>query len=93
MYTVLRKCLFKTGIKSRLAFIPGPPHLQTIWTPYLCKELVLAAEESNLFDRHAVAVLKTGKIVDDMPNELAQVLKSDSGSVKAAACSLPLLQR
>ena len=34
----------------------------------------MAAKESKLFDRHDVVVLKTGKIVDHMPNELAQVL-------------------
>ena len=52
----------------------------------------MAAKESNLFDRHAVVVLKTGKIVDHMPNELAQVFlkKKETTSVKAAACSLPL---
>ena len=54
----------------------------------------MAAEESNLFDRHAVAVLKTSEIVDHMPNELAQVLlKRDSSSVKAVAGSLPSQQR
>ena len=86
----LRKRLFKTGVKSRLAFILGHHIYKTIWTPYLCEELILAAKESNLFDRHAVVVLKTGKIVDHMPNELAQVfLKKETTSVKAVACSLP----
>ena len=42
---------------------------------------MLAAKESNLLDRHAVVVLKTSKIVDHMPNELAQVLLKKSRPV------------
>ena len=81
------------GIKSRLhgLIIFGPPIYKTIWTPYLCEELILAAEESNLFDRHAVVVLKTGKIVDHMPNELAQVLLKKrwcSGLIPPTAAAL-----
>ena len=59
----------------------------TIWTPYLCKELILAAEERNLFDRHAaVIVLKTSKIVDHMPNELARdLLKKKQQQCKSSA--------
>ena len=34
----------------------------------------MAAKESNLFDRHAVVVLKTSEIVDQLPNELVQIL-------------------
>ena len=43
--------------------IKGHHVYKTIWTPYLGKELVLAAEETNLFDRHAVAVLKYAHVV------------------------------
>ena len=45
------------------SIIRGHHVYKTIWTPYVVKELVLAAEESNLFDRHAVAVLKHSEIV------------------------------
>ena len=54
--------------------------------------ILLVAEESYLFDRHTDAVLKNGKVVNHMPNELARVLlikELDSSSVKAAACFLP----
>ena len=47
--------------------------------------ILLVAEESYLFDRHVDAVLKNGKVVDHMPNELARVLlikELDSSSVK-----------
>ena len=64
--------------------------LVTLETPciracYFGEELVLATEESNLLDRHAVAVLKNGEKAGQMPNKLVEVLKS-SGSIKAAAC-------
>ena len=47
----------------------------------------MAAEESNSFDKHAVAVLKHGEIVGHMPHELGRFswffLKRDAGSIKA----------
>ena len=56
----------------------------TIWTPYLCKELIywLPKKGICLIDTHAVIVLKTGKIVDHMPNELARdLLKKETAAV------------
>ena len=70
------------------SIIRGHHVYKTIWTSYVSEELVLAAEESNLSDRHAVAVSKHGKIVGHMPHKLARFswffLKRDGGSIKAA---------
>ena len=52
--------------RSRVSFssvIRGHHVYKTIWTPYLGEELVLATENGNLFDRHAVAVIKDGEVV------------------------------
>ena len=79
------ECLQSTSL-SFSSVIRGHHVYKTSWTPYLGEELVLAAEESNLFDRHAVAVLKNGEIVGHMPQELARFswfLKRDDGSIKA----------
>ena len=72
---------------SLSSVIRGHHVYKTIWTPYIGEELVLASEESNLFDRHAVAVLKNGEIVGHMPHKLARFswffLKKDGGSINA----------
>ena len=49
---------------------------KTIWTPHLGEELVLATENGNLFDRHAVAVIKDGEVVGHGP--LATCLRSSN---------------
>ena len=83
------ECLQSTSL-SFSSIIRGHHVYNTSWTPYLSEELVLAAEESNLFDRHAVAVLKNGEIVGHMPQELARFswffLKRDDGHVVTTAC-------
>ena len=42
------------------------------WTPYLSEELTTNVEEGNLFDRHAIAVLKNGEIVGHMPRTITR---------------------
>lgn len=76
--------------RSRVSFssvIRGHHVYKTIWTPHLGEELVLATENGNLFDRHAVAVIKDGEVVGHMPHELARLswffLKRDGGTIKA----------
>lgn len=76
--------------RSRVSFssvIRGHHVYKTIWTPHLGEELVLATENGNLFDRHAVAVIKDGEVVGHMPHELARFswffLKRDGGTIKA----------
>ena len=42
------------------------------WTPSISEELTINVEEENLFDRHAVAVLKNGEIVGHMPRTISR---------------------
>lgn len=43
---------------------------KTIWTPYIGEKLPLEAEDNNLHDRHAVAVIRNGTVVGHMPRNL-----------------------
>ena len=43
---------------------------KTIWTPYIGEKLPLDAEDNNLHDRHAVAVIRNGTVVGYMPRNL-----------------------
>lgn len=43
------------------------------WTPYLGEILLLQAEEGNVHDRHAVAVLRNNETVGHMPRDLLPV--------------------
>ena len=49
--------------------IRGHHIYKAVWMPYLLDELSTAKEESNTYDRHAVAVLKN----DAMPNTAVQL--------------------
>ena len=59
------------------------------WTPhapYISEELTTNVEEENLFDRHAITVLKNGEIVGHMPRKIAQLswfFVKRGGSIKS----------
>ena len=56
------------------------------WTLYISEELTTNVEEENLFDRHAITVLKNGEIVGHMPRKIAQLswfFVKRGGSIKS----------
>ena len=42
-------------------------------TPYIGEKLKLDCEDTNQFDRHAVAVMKSREIVGHMPHAIAKL--------------------
>ena len=42
------------------------------WTPYVSEELIASCEDTNVYDRHAVAILKNGEVVGHMPRTIAR---------------------
>ncbi len=42
------------------------------WTPHIDEELIAGCEEGNVYDRHAVAILKDGEVVGHMPRTIAR---------------------
>ena len=47
---------------------------KTSWTPEIHEELCCNVEEENSFDRHAVAVIKDGRVAGHVPQKLARLL-------------------
>ena len=44
-----------------------------VWTPYVGEELILKTEDTNLYDKHAVAAMKDDAIVGHMPRSLSGI--------------------
>lgn len=57
--------------------IRGHHVYKDFWMPYIHEELTVGTEEENLYDRHAVAVLKDGEVVGHMPCTISRLSKEE----------------
>ena len=55
------------------SFVTSHHIYKTIWTPYLGETLFVKMEESNLYDKYAVAVVRVGEIVGHVPRSMSKV--------------------
>ena len=53
--------------------IRGHHVYKAIWTPALREELIVKAEDGNVYDEHTMAVVKEGNVVGHMPRSISRV--------------------
>ena len=54
------------------SYVRGHHVYHTVWTPVIGDVLPVKREETNLYDRFAVAVLKDGEVVGHVPRVLSK---------------------
>ena len=67
------QCSSSTGTFSIRSVIRGHHIYKMVWTPYVGEELILKTEDTNLYDKHAVAAMKDDAIVGHMPRSLSGI--------------------